>query len=151
MLNEHKSENGYGWQDNRNADEIVRARIEMLGGVFSRKVSEQMIMVFQEALAGYPKEVLKKAFQHAERELERFPTPKIMRALCNENMPSESWKYNYKEIDGKDPETGRPIKIRIDPAPIHKGEEMLYRADDCPEGRAFLAAFREMTKAKTCR
>ena len=144
----------FAQSDGRPANEIIRERIEMLAAVFSRKISEEMIIVFQDALAGYPNDVLKKSFTQAERSLERFPTPKMMRSLCNENMPSESWRYHYKETDGTDPETGQPVKIWIDPDPIHKGEELLYRADDCPEGRAFLKAFKELcrpTKANLVR
>lgn len=122
------------FEDNRTSGEIIRDRVEMLGAVFNRKVTEQLIAVFQDTLTGYPVSALKKAFTKAEGQLERFPTPKIMKLMCNEEMPSGAWKYHYRDAEGKDPETGRPIRIKIDP----ETGEKLYRAGDCPEGRAFL-------------
>ena len=134
--------------DGRTAAEIILTRVEMIGAVYSRKTSPEMITVFQEALEGYPISVLKKAFLRAERELEKFPTPKTMRQLCNEEMPSNSWKYHYKQVPGTDPETGAPITIYIDPDPLPGKSNELYRATDCPEGRRFLASPRELAGRK---
>jgi hypothetical protein len=121
--------------DNRTGPEIVRERIEMIGAVFNRKITETLILVFQDALEGYPAAVLKKAFKKAELSLQHFPTPKIMRNLCNEEMPSDSWRYSYRT--GQDAD-GTPY--RIDPA---TGEK-LYRPQHCPEGREFLLTLRRL-------
>ena len=136
-------------KDDRTAAEIIMTRVEMVGAVYSRKTSPEMITVFQEALEGYPMSVLKKAFLRAERELEKFPTPKTMRQLCNEEMPSNSWKYNYKPVPGSDPETGAPITIYIDPDPLPGSSNELYMAYDCPEGREFMRVLKEMSRKES--
>ena len=131
-------------RDDRPSAQIIRERVEMLAAVFSRKLSDEMLIVFQEALHGYPKETLKRAFLKAERELDRFPTPKAMRLLCNEEMPSGAWKYHFTPKLGNDPETGKPIRILIDPDPMPGRARELYKAEDCPEGREFLAKLKEI-------
>jgi hypothetical protein len=159
--------------------ELIRERVELLGAVFNRKVRPAMTVVFQEALEGYPYGTIQQAFIKAERELERFPTPKAMRTLCNESMPSQSWRYDFQPALGKDPETGKPIRVLIDPDPNcrvcrgprsqhpyktltrsgatkiiceryvgEKEDEVMYRAEDCPEGRAFTALWKSMIKSK---
>ena len=120
--------------DSRSDAEVIRDRVEMLGGIFGRKVTEPLIAVFQDVLRGYPVAVLKNSFTKAESQCERMPTPKMMRAICNEEMPSQSWKYQYRPTVDRD-----GIKCWIDPDPPNKHEELLYRAEDCPEGREFLA------------
>ena len=114
-------------------------RIMMLASVFGRKVTDEMVEVYRTALCNYPVSVLAKAFAKAEQGLERFPTPKIMRELCNGEMPSTAWKYNLK--DSRDRE-GTPCKI--DP----ETGEYLYLPQNCPEGRAYLAKMREIAGRK---
>lgn len=127
--------------DSRSDAEVIRDRVEMLGGIFGRKVTEPLIAVFQDVLRGYPVSVLKNSFTKAESQCERMPTPKMMRAICNEEMPSQAWKYQYRPTVDRD-----GIKCWIDPDPPNKHEELLYRAEDCPEGREFLAKLGEIAK-----
>ncbi len=143
--------------DDRNQREIIQERIEMLAAVFSKKISAQMIVVFQDALERYPKSALKKGFTKAEIGLERFPTPKIMRELCNSEMPSRNWRYNFipsKDSEGtlclldpdpdcnhcREPRSLHPVKG----CPGFEGSIYMYRPQDCPEGREFSAKFREI-------
>jgi hypothetical protein len=148
----------------------------MLAAVFNHKVNENLIAVFQDALKGYPGGVLQSAFIKAERQLERFPTPKVMRSLCNEDMPSRAWRYDFAVGSGIDPESGREVQILIDPDPtcavcrepqsahpvklatglncqyfkpssLGDSREM-FRPQDCPEGRAFLTELKRIALAK---
>ena len=105
----------------------------MLAAVFNRKSNGEMERVYKDALQGFPMPVLGKAFTKAEQQLERFPTPKMMRGLANESMPSETWRYRYQLVESHDPETGMAVQVLIDPA---TGDEM-FQMGDCPEGRAF--------------
>jgi len=139
-------------------NEYIRTRILMLAAVFNRKTSDELVEVFREILRGYPFNALQKAFSKAESTLERFPTPKMMRELCNEEMPSGLWRYDFKP--GKDP-NGVPCLIDPDPScdscrepkSLHPNRhcqifrdrldaKYMYRPQDCPEGRAFLAALK---------
>ena len=112
----------------------------MLMAVFNRKHSDELVDVFKETLRGYPMDALKQAFKKAETELERFPTPKLMRDICNGCMPSNNWKYKQIPATTKDAETGEAVPCRIDP----ESGEKLFLPQHCPEGRAFLAKMREM-------
>jgi hypothetical protein len=121
-------------------ESYIRVRAMQLMFVFGKKQNSEMARVFSEVLIHYPESVLMKAFSRAERECERMPTPKVMRALCNEEMPSQAWQYDFKR--GIDPNR---IPCLIDPT--GKGDKkFMYRAEDCPEGRAFLAKLREIQK-----
>lgn len=138
--------------DNRSQREIIFDRIEMLAAVFNRKISEQMIVVFQEALGKFSKSTLKAAFSKAEVELERFPTPKIMRSLCYGEMPSRTWRYSFTPSHDAQ---GVPCLLDPDPDCDHcreprskhphekckgfDGSVYMYKPQDCEEGRAFLA------------
>lgn len=158
-----------GRADNRSSTEVIRERVEMLAAVFSKKTTAELIVVWEQSLKEYPVSALKAAFTKAERNLERFPTPKTMRALCNENMPSQAWRYDFQPALKNDPETGKPVRVLIDPDPTcrncrsprsqhpyrkltesgdlklicetyigEKEDRMMYRPQDCPEGREFL-------------
>jgi hypothetical protein len=145
----------------RDVQTIIRERVEMIAAVFSRKISEQMVVVFQDALQLYPKGAVKKAFAKAEQGLERFPTPKIMRDLCNAEMPSRGWAYHF--LDGKD---ANGVACRLDPDPncdycreprsLHPrkscagfaGSIYMYKPEDCEEGRAYLAKIQELQAEK---
>lgn len=122
---------------------LISIRVQMLAAVFNRKTSDAMVSVYKDALQGYPMPVLGKAFTQAEQTLERFPTPKIMRSLANEAMPSEAWRYRYSKAESRDPETGMVVTVLIDPA---SGDE-LFRMNDCPEGRAFAAKLGEFSRS----
>lgn len=145
--------------DNRPERTIIRERIEMIAAVFSKKISEEMILVFQSALERYPNEVLKRAFGKAETELERFPTPKAMRDYCNADMPSRGWAYDF--VHSRDPE-GIPCLLDPDPNCEHcrdprsfhptktcdnfEGSIYMYKPEDCAEGRMYLAAVKAVSK-----
>jgi hypothetical protein len=124
-----------GLPDDRTPEQIIRERIEFLGAALGRKITEELIVVFQDGLKGYPKSVLKRAFGKAEQQLEKFPTPKGMKKLCDEEMPSQGWRYQYKGAFDKD-----GVHCQVDP---ETGEKM-YRPQDCPEGREFLLELRRI-------
>jgi hypothetical protein len=122
-------------------------------------------MVFEEVLKNYPKAVIQKAFTKAESELERFPTPKIMRTICSESMPSQTWRYDFEPSVDYDAES--EVRVLIDPDPtcsicrepksIHPlkkcgrytpsglgDDRVMFRPQDCPEGREFLLKLRKI-------
>jgi hypothetical protein len=120
------------------ARRIIHDRVEMLAAVFSRKVSEELIHVYQEALAGYPAFVLRSAFVKAERELDKMPTPKTMRWICNDCMPSQNWKNDLIPSTAMDGD--REVQVLLDPS----DGSIRYRPQDCQEGREFLALLRKI-------
>lgn len=143
-------------------NEYIKVRVLMLAAVFNRKASDELVEVFREILSKYPFTALQKAFSKAESTLERFPTPKQMREMCNEEMPSSAWRYDFKP--SHDPK-GVPCLIDPDPCcdscrepkSVHPHRKCaffqdrldakyMYRPQDCPEGRGFLAALREFKK-----
>jgi len=168
-MRENWNESGH-FEDNRTPHEVVRERIEMLGAVFNRKITEQLICVFQDILGRYPPSVLKRAFSKAELQMEKFPTPKMMAVLCGEETPSQAWKYDFRPSFDQDVDTGAEVSVLIDPDPtcrrcrsaksehplkigeivickeavLRRGDEVMYRPQDCPEGRAFLAKLRQL-------
>lgn len=142
-------------------ESYIRIKTQALGEIHNRKVTEGMISVFTRALHGYPIEALEKGFRIAEEQLERFATPKKMIEICNDQMPSGMWRYTYKSGVGPD-----GVACLIDPDPdcdtCHKRKSehptahcdfvdnrqsrYLYRAVDCEEGRAFLAALAKLAE-----
>jgi hypothetical protein len=60
-----------------------------------------------------------------------------MRQICNEEMPSQTWKYNYVKTTDK---AGTPCLID----PVTK--ETLYLPQNCPEGREYLKVLAEIAK-----
>ena len=140
-------------------ESIVSIRVQMLAAVFGKKCPDDLIAVFKKHLNKFPIPILSKAFTRAETELEKFPTPRIVISMCGEAMPSEMWRYNYQP--GYDPD-GVPCLIDPDPwcdmCRLPRSEHptktclfvdnlnarYMYRADDCPEGRTFLAKLREL-------
>ena len=121
---------------------LIGIRIQMLAAVFNRKSNDELERVYKDSLQGFPLTVLGKAFTKAEQELERFPTPKVMRALGNESMPSQAWRYRYGRAESRDPETGMAVQVLIDP---ENGDQM-FLMGDCPEGRAFQKKLTEFKK-----
>jgi hypothetical protein len=173
-MNSNENENESAAFDNRSSAEIISDRIEMLGAVFNRKITEELKQVFEEALHGYSRGALKRAFIKAERQLERFPTPKIMRSLCNEETPAKTWRYEFEISADQNPE-GQEVTVLIDPDPVcyicrepksvhpvklssdrscpfFKSElgddRVMYRPQDCKEGREFLLKFRQIAGKK---
>ena len=124
--------------------DLIRIRLQMLMAVFGKRLADEHQGAFYDVylrnLEKYPVGVLTKAFAKAEQELERFPTPKILREICNSEMPSQTWKYHYK--DATDDE-GIPCKV--DP----ETGEHLYLPQNCPEGREFLAKLSELAEKKS--
>jgi hypothetical protein len=132
-------------RDDRTTREVVHDRLEMLCAVFNRKCSDQLIVVYQDCLEKFPPFAVKKGFTKAETELERFPTPKILRELCQGQMPSSGWQYTYKDSTSLDRDTGQIVPCKIDPVT----NEELFRPQNCKEGRAFLAKLKELSLAKS--
>jgi hypothetical protein len=139
----------------------------MLCAVFGRRGSEERKRVFCDALERFPLDVISRAFSIAEQELERFPTPRVMREICQRIAPSTSWKYFSRPSEDKDPETGKPVTVLIDPDPncavcrepkfahptkqctvYHSSglgdDRVMFSPQHCPEGREFLAELRNI-------
>ena len=162
------------YDSNFDPAELIKERLTKLGAVFNRKIKNEAVAVYQEALHGYPFHVLEQAFTQAFNTLERFPTPRTLRMLANEHMSArmntpvlvcdlcspDGWKLVEKDmppavyhlIGPNNKPTGEtrivPYKmaVRCD----HLGQqtyfddEEVFRAEDCPEGREFLAKLREV-------
>lgn len=67
---------------------LISIRVQMLITVFGKKVSldslTALTRVFCDGLDRFPVDCLVRGFTKAEQDLERFPTPKVMRELCSE-------------------------------------------------------------------
>lgn len=123
--------------------DLISIRLQMLINLFGRKVNEEQLegmkRVYSDTLDRMPAYAITGGFTKAERTCDRLPTPKVMRELCGECLQGGN-NYDFREANGEDPETKAPIKIRIDA----KTGERLYKAQDCPEGRTFLALLRQL-------
>jgi len=130
---------------------LISVRIQMLMALFGKKVSdegfESVKRVYCDALEGFASEAIMGGFRKAEQSCERFPTPKAIRELCSECSVSTLWRYTYNSSKAIDPETKQTVPVKIDP----ETREILYKATDCPEGRAFLARLRELGKKQKSR
>lgn len=129
--------------ERENVTSLISIRLQMLINLFGRKVNDEQLeslkRVYCETLGRMPVGAITQGFSKAERTCERFPTPKLMRELCGEFIHGTAG-YDFREANGVDPETKQPIKVKID----NKTGEILYRAQDCPEGRQFLGLLREL-------
>jgi len=150
-------------------ESLISTRIQMLADIFNRKITDGMVAVYQRILRGFPIFVLSKAFTEAESTLEKFPTPRILAGMCGAVMPSQMWRYSFRADQAPDPETGMFVDVLIDPDPLcdscrnpqseHPTKTCrefidklfsfaLYRPQDCPEGRMFLARLKEIAEHK---
>lgn len=144
------------------SEKLISIRVQMLAAIFSRKLSDDAIAVFQRVLLHFPEGVLKKAFTNAETSLDKMPTPKVLAQMCGEVMPSRAWRYNFQPAKGD---------VLIDPDPDcdvcrkpqsehptntcgfvdERNARAMYRAEDCEEGRDFLALLRKIAQERTLR
>lgn len=128
--------------ENESTADIIRQRVEMLCDIHHKKMTDGLLVVFVNHLEHFPAWILRKAFARAESELEKFPTPKKMIGLCSELLPSlVNWHSPYRPAVAKDPETGKMVNVLVD-----SKNEVMFRAQDCPEGRTFLVKLREIAK-----
>lgn len=97
--------------------DYVSVRVQILASVFNRKISDELIRVFKDALERFPTKVMSEAFRKAEQQLERFPSPKLMQTICGECLPPQTWRYNFVPAKGRDPENKTEVNILIDPDP----------------------------------
>lgn len=146
---------------------FISIRIQMLISLFGKKTSDDTLeaikRVFCDVLENFPQRVITKVFTRAERECERFPTPRQLAILASEEMPGNAWRYNFTKAKRLDPENVMFIDVLIDPDPLcqtcriaksehkkqshsYQGDEVMYRPQDCPEGRAFLAKLKEISQ-----
>jgi len=123
--------------------DLIRERVQSLCAVFHRKESEALEAVAVQHLGRFDSTTLRRAFNRLETDIEKFPSIRQMRSFCVEEMPSEAWQYNYERVVVKDPE-GKLVDATKDP----KTGEILYRPQDCTEGRIFLAALRALAAKK---
>jgi hypothetical protein len=124
--------------------ELIASWCGRLAEAFSRNVRDNLVPIWQERLSHFDIEVLKKCFAFIECNDERFPSVARCIRLCRENTPRESDydyddKSRYSQTFDKD---GKPCIIDMEK------KEMLYRAEDCEEGRAFLAKLKEVYRMK---
>lgn len=128
--------------------DLISIRLQMLINLFGRKVNEEQLegmkRVYADTLDRMPAYAITGGFTKAERSCDRLPTPKAMRELCGECLHGGNG-YDFRDAKGEDPETGAAITIKIDA----KTGERLYKAQDCPEGREFLAKLREFGRKKS--
>jgi hypothetical protein len=145
---------------------LICTRLGMLINVFGKRTSEvqkqALERVWCDALGNLPAQAITDGFNKAEHSCERFPTPKSLRALCTEFMPSGAWKYDFSPSVDED-----GVEVLIDPDPtctrcreprsIHPtakcqawersklgDHRLMYRPQNCPEGRTFLEVLREV-------
>lgn len=73
---------------------LISIRVQILITLFGKKVSpesqEALVRVFCDGLERFPADSLVRGFTKAEQDLDRFPTPKIMRELCSEFRTSQT-------------------------------------------------------------
>jgi hypothetical protein len=124
--------------------DYIRIRVQMLGSALGRKTNADLLDIFHRHLSRFTIGTLRRAFDKAEGELERFPTPHRMAEIAAGFLPSSMWKYDYRDIKATDPETGATVDAKRDP----ENGETLYRREDCPEGRAFLAFLKALAQTK---
>ena len=141
--NWQESENSGGSSKFFDPRGYIRERVKLLADVLGAKEpTDGRIMSFQDGLERYCESALRKAFNRAEQELERFPTPKTMKSFCNEESPSESWKYDFKP--GND---NNGNKCLIDPN-AEGADRFMYLPQNCEEGKRFLAKLKEIAGRK---
>jgi hypothetical protein len=154
---------------------LISIRLQMLIDVFGKRVTDEGLealrRIYCDALENFPEKVICKGFSRAEQTLERFPTPKTLAGICGEAMPPQTWRYDFRPSEDVDPEFGTPVKVLIDPDPncaqcrAPKSEHptsackeyktsglgddrVMFKPQDCPEGRAFLKKLREIAGRK---
>ena len=159
---------------------LINTRIDMLLSLFNKRLKPDALgatkRVYCEVLEHFPPGIISAAFTKAEREFERWPTPKRMAGVCNEMMPPHStapvlvcrlckpdgWKLivtgeavhdligSQNKLTGETRTVQQHQAVRCD----HFGErtfygnEEVFKADDCPEGREFLAMFKQIAGRK---
>jgi hypothetical protein len=120
----------------------------MLMGLFGKKITDDQLdtmkRVYFEALENMSTEAITGGFKRAEQTLDRFPTPRAMRDLCADCETGGLERYDYGDSRAIDPGTGQEVAVKIDPIT----REILYKAEDCPEGREFLATLRRIAGPK---
>jgi hypothetical protein len=138
----------------------IDTRVRMLFAVFNRRESDELIEVFKNRMEGFGEKTLRKVFDRCESELEKFPTVKQVLAYCYAERPSEGWKFNYAPTfdengipclrdpdptcsDCRDPRSYHP-SARCKEYISRSDNRFLYLPQNCPEGREFLAAMREI-------
>ena len=124
---------------------LISVRLQMLIHLFGRKVNEEQLdsmkRVYSETLGRMPLDAISRGFAKAERTCDRMPTPKLMRELCSEFISGGS-RYHFGDGWGEDPETKQRVRVKVD----QDTGEVLYKAENCPEGREFLATLRRMSR-----
>ena len=121
--------------------ELIANWCHRLGDAFGKNVRDGLVAIWQENLAAFDSWVLEKSFVFIEKNDEKFPTLSRTLKVCRENKPYEGSGTDYdntaKFTKTQDKE-GRPCILDLE------NREMLYRAEDCPEGQEFLELLRKM-------
>jgi hypothetical protein len=102
-----------------------------------------LVGVWQERLGMFANWILEKSFRSIEGSDEKFPTVSRCLKVCRENKPYES-EFSY---DDKNRFTFTKDKDDIPCILDIENKCLLYRAEDCPEGREFLAKLKEVSQA----
>ena len=126
--------------------ETINKWCDRLADAFGKaRVSDGLKGIWAERLASFDEMVLERAFSFIETNDERFPTVSRCIRICRENVPYKS-PYNYEDF-----RRFRKTKDKDDVTCVMdiENKELLYRAVDCPEGRAFLAKLAEVKDAVT--
>ena len=100
---------------------LISIRVQMLITLFNKRISDEalssVVRVFCDGLEHLPSEAITRGFSKAEQELDRFPTPRLMKDICSEFIPTNMWCYDFKPAISRDPETGEQVSILLDPDP----------------------------------
>jgi hypothetical protein len=151
---------------------LIKIRLQMLCLALGKRVPDGTVsdftVPFVRVLENFSVGTITETFSRAETDLERFPTPRALLAIAKDLAPSQNnWRYNYAPAERPDPETDASVNILLDPDPscsvcrdprsLHPSSRCqtwqdsppelgtnaeMYRPQDCPEGRAFLATLR---------
>jgi hypothetical protein len=132
------------------ADELLLSYLTEWAALYGRKLKQEAINVWMRLFVSVPVGVLVIALEDVTTDSERMPTPGHLKKaisaarerLAFRTPPEE---YQYRKSMAKDPETGAMVTVLIDPK---EQDALLYRAQDCPEGRAFLEKLRSITSTR---
>ena len=125
---------------------LIGIRLQMLVDLFGKRVADDSMdalrRVYCDTLEGFPSYAISKGFSKAEQSCEKFPTPKTMREFIAGEVIADTSRYTFRTAKATDPITGEPIEVMLDP----ETGQRLYRPQDCPEGRWFLAKLKEIAR-----
>lgn len=130
------------------SEDVIGHWLKLYQAMYRQEISEELSEAYRIGLAELKQPaLLQRALERTLKTAKYFPTVAEIREAyeleCDK--PGTGSSYKHTAVPAKDPETGRPVIAWLyddDPKP-----ELHYRAEDCPEGRAFLALLRKLKLA----